>query len=60
MGHVTIREGSLKLLASLAADHKVYIHINNTNPVLSPHSPERKAVEAAGIVVGYDGLEFQL
>jgi len=60
MGHVTIRDGSLKLLAGLAARHKVYIHINNTNPVLSPDSPERKAVEAAGIVVGYDGLEFEL
>jgi len=60
MGHVTIRDRSLKLLAGLAARHKVYIHINNTNPVLSPDSPERKAVEAAGIVVGYDGLEFEL
>ena len=60
MGHVTIRDGSLKLMAGLAARHKVYIHINNTNPVLSPDSSERKAVEAAGIVVGYDGLEFEL
>jgi pyrroloquinoline quinone biosynthesis protein B len=60
MGHVTIRDGSLKLMAGLAARHKIYIHINNTNPVLSPDSPQRKAVEAAGIVVGYDGLEFEL
>jgi pyrroloquinoline quinone biosynthesis protein B len=60
MGHVTIRDGSLKVLAGLAARHKVYIHINNTNPVLSPESPERAAVEAAGIVVGYDGMEFEL
>jgi pyrroloquinoline quinone biosynthesis protein B len=60
MGHVTIRDCSLQLLAGLAARHKVYIHINNTNPVLSPESPERAAVEAAGIVVGYDGMEFEL
>ena len=60
MGHVTIRDGSLKLFAGLAARHKVYIHINNTNPVLSADSPEREAVEAASIVVGYDGLEFEL
>jgi pyrroloquinoline quinone biosynthesis protein B len=60
MGHVTIRDSSLKLMAGLAARHKVYIHINNTNPMLAPDSPERKAVEAAGIVVGYDGLEFEL
>ena len=60
MGHVTIRDGTLDLLAGLAARHKVYIHINNTNPVLAPGSPERAAVEAAGIVVGYDGFEFEL
>src|SRR5262249_1065813 len=59
MGHITIRDGSLELMAGLAARHKVYIHINNTNPVLSPDSSERKAVEAASIVVGYDGLEFE-
>jgi hypothetical protein len=28
--------------------------------VLSLDSPERAAVAAAGIVVGYDGLEFEL
>lgn len=60
MGHVTIRDSSLVVLASLAARHRVYIHINNTNPVLSPGSPERVAVEAAGVVVGYDGLEFEV
>ena len=60
MGHVTIRDGSLKLLAALPARAKVYIHINNTNPILASDSPERKAVEGAGITVGRDGLEFEL
>jgi pyrroloquinoline quinone biosynthesis protein B len=60
MGHVTIKDGSLEVLAGLAARHKVYIHINNTNPVLLPGSPERGAVEAAGIAVGSDGMEFEL
>jgi pyrroloquinoline quinone biosynthesis protein B len=60
MGHVTIRDDSLAVLGKLSAARKVYIHINNTNPVLSPGSPERAAVEAAGIVVGYDGLEFEI
>jgi pyrroloquinoline quinone biosynthesis protein B len=60
MGHVTIKDGSLALLGSLPAARKIYIHINNTNPVLAPGSPERAAVEAAGIVVGFDGLEFEL
>jgi pyrroloquinoline quinone biosynthesis protein B len=60
MGHVTIKDCSLDLLRKLPARHKIYIHINNTNPVLSPDSAERAAVEAAGIVVGADGLEFEL
>ena len=60
MGHITIRDFSLSLLGSLPAARKIYIHINNTNPVLCPGSPERAAVDAAGIIVGYDGLEFDL
>jgi pyrroloquinoline quinone biosynthesis protein B len=60
MGHVTIKETSLAELAALPARHKIYIHINNTNPILTPNSRERAAVEAAGIVVGYDGLSFDL
>lgn len=60
MGHVTIRDCSLELLRDSKARHKIYLHINNTNPILSPASPERAAVEAAGIVVGYDGLQFDL
>lgn len=60
MGHVTIKDTSLELLRGMKASQKVLIHINNTNPVLSPDSPERAAVEAAGIVVGSDGLKFEL
>jgi len=36
------------------------VHINNTNPILSPGSSERAAVEAAGMVVGDDAMEFEL
>jgi pyrroloquinoline quinone biosynthesis protein B len=60
MGHVTIKDGSLDLLGKLAARRKIYFHINNTNPILSGDSPEKAAVEAAGITIGYDGLEFEL
>jgi pyrroloquinoline quinone biosynthesis protein B len=60
MGHVTIKDCSLVLLDGLPAARKVYMHINNTNPILTPSSPERASVEAAGIVVGFDGLEFEL
>jgi pyrroloquinoline quinone biosynthesis protein B len=60
MGHLTIKDCSLELLRNTRARHKVYIHINNTNPILSPASPERAEVEAAGILVGVDGFEFEL
>jgi pyrroloquinoline quinone biosynthesis protein B len=60
MGHMTIKDSSMALLGSLPARHKIYIHINNTNPILSPDSTARAAVQAANLQVGYDGLEFDL
>ena len=38
----------------------IYIHINNTNPMLIDGSPERAGVEAAGWEVAYDGMEIVL
>jgi pyrroloquinoline quinone biosynthesis protein B len=60
MGHIPIRSGSLDILASSPARHRIYLHINNTNPIFQPDSPERKTVEKAGIIVGTDGMEFEL
>lgn len=59
MGHIPI-EKSLPVLSESNATRKTYIHINNTNPVLTPDSRERAILEAAGVTVGYDGLEFEL
>jgi pyrroloquinoline quinone biosynthesis protein B len=36
----------------------VYIHMNNTNPLLIAGSDERQQVEARGFEVGYDGMEI--
>lgn len=60
MGHVPIDgpDGSLSVLASLPAAIRVYTHINNSNPVLIEDSAPRAAVNAAGLVVGDDGLTF--
>ncbi len=59
MGHMPIdgEGGSLRELSQLSA-RCLYIHVNNTNPALVEGSPQRKAVEAAGIEVAYDGLEI--
>ena len=62
MGHVPISgaSGSLKVLADVAAKHRIYVHINNTNPILLEDSPERAAVMAAGCSIGQDGMEFTI
>ncbi|MEM8690642.1 MAG: pyrroloquinoline quinone biosynthesis protein PqqB [Pseudomonadota bacterium] len=59
MGHIAMAgaDGSLARLAHLEG-RKVYIHINNTNPVLRPDSPERAEVEAAGWIIAQDGMEL--
>jgi pyrroloquinoline quinone biosynthesis protein B len=62
MGHVAMsgEKGSLERLASCAIGRKIYVHINNTNPVLIEDSSERAAVERAGWEVAYDGMEICL
>lgn len=62
MGHMAMAgpEGSLAAFAPLDVARKVYVHINNTNPVWNPASPERATVEAAGWEVGRDGMEITL
>jgi pyrroloquinoline quinone biosynthesis protein B len=62
MGHLPIGgpDGSLERLAALAAPHKVYIHLNNTNPLLDEEAPQRRLVRMRGIEVAYDGLELAL
>lgn len=52
--------GSLEQLAALPCRHRVYTHINNTNPILLERSAERAAVGGAGITVGFDGLAISL
>ena len=60
MGHVPIngKNGSLAWLRSLDIPKKIYIHINNTNPILLKTSQERKMVDEARVEVGYDGMEI--
>jgi len=62
MGHISVSGpgGSLAAFASLSVGRKIYIHINNTNPMLLDDSPERAAAERAGWEVAYDGMELCL
>jgi pyrroloquinoline quinone biosynthesis protein B len=62
MGHMPISGpgGSLELLAGVNAKRKIYVHMNNTNPIWRPESGERQAVESAGVEIGFDGMELLL
>jgi len=60
MNHLPIRGGSLDFLRQLPARRKIYTHINNTNPILMPGSPERAELEQASIEVARGGLEIVL
>jgi pyrroloquinoline quinone biosynthesis protein B len=53
-------DGSLRFLADPAAGIGIYIHINNTNPILIEDSPERRAVEEMWMHVAHDGMELNL
>jgi pyrroloquinoline quinone biosynthesis protein B len=59
MGHMPIdgEGGSLAALAGLPG-RRIYIHINNTNPIRVLGSPERRKVEAAGWEIAADGLKI--
>jgi pyrroloquinoline quinone biosynthesis protein B len=62
MGHISMsgEDGVIAKLADIEIGRKVFIHINNTNPVLIVDSDERRAVEAAGWHVAHDGMEVRL
>ena len=59
MGHVAVggSGGSLERFSGGRIARKLLIHINNTNPILRPDSPERAEVSAAGWEVAQDGME---
>ncbi len=61
MGHMPIdgADGSVAALQGLRA-RRIFIHINNTNPILVDGSAERRRVEAAGWEIAEDGMEIVL
>ncbi|HTM53354.1 MAG TPA: pyrroloquinoline quinone biosynthesis protein PqqB [Pirellulales bacterium] len=62
MGHVPISGsgGTLEWLRTQPGKQRVYVHINNTNPVLLEGSPEHAEVIGSGIRVAYDGDHFDI
>jgi pyrroloquinoline quinone biosynthesis protein B len=62
MGHIPVGgpDGSLQQLAGLRKPRKVFVHINNTNPMLDESGPEHRAVGEAGWEIAEDGWQFTL
>ena len=62
MGHINMSgpDGSIAAFAPLGVARKIYVHINNSNPVLNAFSKERQEAQAAGWEIGEDGMEVCL
>jgi len=62
MGHVPVSgpQGSLELLKPLRRARKVFLHINNTNPMLNESGPEYRALTASGWQLAEDGWRLNL
>ena len=62
MGHISMsgERGVIAALESLGIERKIFLHINNSNPVWLHDSAERKAAERAGWQIPADGMEIVL
>ena len=60
MGHISMSgaDGSMAQLANLPVTRRIFVHINNTNPVLIDNSPQRREAEQKGWEISFDGMEI--
>ncbi|MGA8274090.1 MAG: pyrroloquinoline quinone biosynthesis protein PqqB [Candidatus Sulfotelmatobacter sp.] len=59
MGHIPV-ESALVKLAGVRRPRKIFLHINNTNPMLDEASPQHRQVRGAGWEIAEDGWQFDL
>jgi pyrroloquinoline quinone biosynthesis protein B len=61
IGHVPMSgdDGTIALLADITTPRKIFVHLNNTNPVLDPRSAEYKSLSDAGWQIGQDGWQLK-
>ena len=63
MAHLPVGGPGGSLASSSATSARrtaIYVHLNNTNPLLREDSPERAAAVAAGWAVAWDGMTLEL
>jgi pyrroloquinoline quinone biosynthesis protein B len=62
MGHMSMSgdDGTIAAFRDLGIGRRIFVHINNSNPVLLDDAPERHIANAAGWEIAYDGMEVTL
>jgi pyrroloquinoline quinone biosynthesis protein B len=62
MGHMSVSgaDGTMAAFEKLDVSRKVFVHMNNSNPILLADSPERAAIAEAGWEAAHDGMEIAL
>jgi pyrroloquinoline quinone biosynthesis protein B len=62
MGHMSVvgEDGAMAAFADLRVRRKIFLHINNSNPLLLTDSPERAEALANGWEIAADGMEIEL
>ena len=59
MGHMPVVQ-TVRELADLTIGQRVFVHMNNSNPLTDPASPQTSDAEAKGWQIGRDGMEMTL
>lgn len=62
MGHISMSgaDGAVAAFRGLDVAQRVFVHINNSNPVLREDSPQRTEIEKTGWEIAFDGMEIDL
>ncbi len=62
MGHSPVGGpgGTIEMLSTLTMPRKIFIHVNNTNPMLDEESSEYREMRAAGWELAADGMDLRL
>jgi len=62
MGHISLSgaAGSIAALAETKLQRKIFIHINNTNPILCDDSSQAAQTREAGWDIAFDGMELTI
>ncbi|WP_234854298.1 pyrroloquinoline quinone biosynthesis protein PqqB [Paracoccus everestensis] len=59
MGHMPVVE-TIAAMRELPVGRRVFVHMNNSNPLTDPASVQTREAEASGWQVGRDGMEITL